>query len=60
MSNNDTDREDALERIEMAMGALFENRASAERHLQHAHVSLGGEKDDLYQYVDTNTERGDE
>ncbi len=57
MSSDDTDREYALERIEMAMDALYENRASAERHLQHAHAALDGEKDDLYRSIDMDTEQ---
>lgn len=56
-SPDDIDLEPVRERIEMTMGALFENRAGAERHLQHAHAEIGGEKEDLYRYVDTDADR---
>lgn len=46
------DIEKAKERLTMAMGALPQNRIEVERHLQHAHAALGGEKADLYREWD--------
>jgi hypothetical protein len=51
------DIETAKERLTMAMGALFENRGAAERHLQHAHMSLGGKQDELYREWDDACKR---
>ena len=57
-SPDDLDLGPARERIERAMGAIADgDRPDAERHLQHAHAQLGGEKNDLYRDVDTEVDR---